>query len=114
MVLKKPTEEKAAALVDLACHSILKREPSDILPDLASKFKRGDEVTIVRRMTWTVPRPGQKEYRKDIVEGTEGIVEGWADSENRKLLMKSVMNVLGGGGPRGSRGVHRLPPLHIT
>ena len=72
--------------VDLGALTILKRNPSDsvsgeVLPKYL--FKRGDEVTFVRRMTWTVPRPGDTEHRKDIPQGTEATVEGWADPRTR-------------------------------
>ena len=86
--------------VDLEGLTILKRHPSDPLHDLVPKFKRGDEVTVVRRMSWVVPRAGQKEYRKDVLEGTEAVVEGWVDAEHRKLLIKAILNIPGSGGPR--------------
>ena len=98
--------------VDLGSLTILKRNPSDpvsgeVLPKFL--FKRGDEVTIVRRMTWTVPRPGDTDFRKDIPEGTEATVEGWADSENKKLLVRLVLNVAGG--PREI--VHEIRPRNV-
>jgi hypothetical protein len=40
-------------------------------PDLDPKFKRGDDVTVIKRMTWTIPQPDAPKYRKDIMEGTE-------------------------------------------
>ena len=65
-------------------------ETSDALPDLTGKFKRGDEVTVIRRMSWVCPVPGEPGRfipRKDVKEGTKGIIEGYADVENRKVLL---------------------------
>ena len=62
-------------------------------PDLGPKFSRGDEVTVIRRFTWTIPQKGQPKYRKDLVEGMEGTIEGFADMENRLVLLKVKMDV---------------------
>ena len=40
-------------------------------PDLDPKFKRGDDVTVIKRMTWTIPQLDAPKYRKDIMEGAE-------------------------------------------
>ena len=60
-------------------------------------FKRGDTVTVVRRMSWLVPHKTKEEYRRDIPEGTEGIVEGFADPQGRKVLVKVNLSVPGEG-----------------
>ena len=62
-------------------------------PDLGPKFSRGDEVTVIRRFTWNISQKGQPKYRKDLVEGLEGTIEGFADMENRLVLLKVVMDV---------------------
>ena len=54
----------------------------------SGEFKRGDLVTVVRRMSWPMPQSGNPEYRKDIVVGASGTVEGYADPEHRQVLMK--------------------------
>ena len=70
-------------------------------PDLGPKFSRGDEVTVIRRFTWNIPQKGQPKYRKDLVEGLEGTIEGFADMENRFVLLKVVMDV-----PDGKKASH--------
>ena len=40
-------------------------------PDLDPTCKRGDDVTVNKSMTWTIPQPDAPKYRKDITEGTE-------------------------------------------
>ena len=46
-------------------------------PDLVPKFARGDEVTVVKRVTWRHPLKGNPGWRKDLGEGTTGVVQGW-------------------------------------
>ena len=72
-------------------------------PDLGPKFSRGDEVIVIRRFTWTIPQKGQPKYRKDLVEGLEGTIEGFADMENRLVLLKVVMDVPDGKNKWSSR-----------
>ena len=38
-------------------------------PDLDPKFKRGDDVPMIKRMTWTSPRPAAPKYRKGHHKG---------------------------------------------
>ena len=61
----------------------------------APKFKAGDEVTLVRRMSWNVPLKGKPKFRKDVPEGLEGVVEGWADPEMRSVLVKVNLTLEG-------------------
>ena len=82
--------------IDLKGFSLLKRRPSDETSNSASQFKRGDFVTVIRRMTWNVPIKGSKDYRKDVVEGTQGTIDGWADVEERKVLVKLRLKLPGG------------------
>ena len=66
----------------------LKKTASDPVPDLTPKFARGNAVTVIRKMTWSVPQSKNPEFRKDVCEGQEGEVEGFADAENRMILLK--------------------------
>ena len=70
---------------------------SGVLPPMS--FKRGDEVTLVRRITSEFPIGG-KDLRRDLQAGTTGVVEGWADTEQRKILLKLVLSFEGQKGPR--------------
>ena len=58
--------------VDLQRLRSLKRNLSSCPDPDARRFKRGDEVTVVRRMSWTIPQPGKPDFRKDITQGTDG------------------------------------------
>ena len=83
--------------VNLEGLRVAKRTSSDGPdPDLDPKFNRGDLVTVVRRMSWTMPQPGQPKYKKDLVEGTEGVIEGWADLEQRQVLLKVILDLPSG------------------
>ena len=83
-------------------------EPQD--PEALPKFKRGDEVTVVRRMTWAVPHPTKADYRKDINVGTEGVIEGFADCEQRQVLLKVILDLPGA--PK-SEVVHSAYPRNL-
>ena len=96
-------EEKESEEVDLQAIRGLKRERSDEGASGASGsssglFKRGDKVTVVRRMTCAVPQKGKKDHRQDIVVGTEGVIQGWADLEQRQVLMKLSISTSGTSG----------------
>ena len=67
-------------------------------PDIDPKFKRGDDVTAIKRMTWTIPQPVAPKYRKDIMEGTAGVIEGWVDIEQRQVLLTLII-----GRPSGAK-----------
>ena len=58
--------------VDLGGLIELKRSSSEGTDpvDMGPMVTRGDEVTVVRRMSWALPQKGQPTFRKDIVEGT--------------------------------------------
>ena len=70
--------------VDLQDMRTLKKNPSEPSADGVHKFSRGDQVTVIRRMSWLL----DDSYRKDLVVGTEGVIEGWADLEQRQVLLK--------------------------
>ena len=95
--------------VDLDNVRSLKKAPSDPLPDLVPKFVRGDAVVVIRRMSWVIPQSHKEDYRRDLHEGTEGIVEGWADHENRQVLLKVLMDL-----PDGKQHiVHQAYPRNL-
>ena len=66
------------------------------LSDEPPKFKRGDNVTVVRRMSWALPQPDVRNYRKDIAVGTSGTIEGWADLGQREVLLKVILDLPSG------------------
>lgn len=93
---QKVSEEDQKEL-NLDSLRILKRTASDgPEPDLECHFKRGDEVTVIRKVTWRLPMKGNDDYRKDLPVGTEGVVEGFADLEKRQVLLKVVLSLPGG------------------
>ena len=99
--MKAPAEDlqKEIDLKTLSSSRELKRNLSEgegPEVDLECKFKRGDEVTVVRRMSWILPQPGNPKYRKDLVEGTSGVIEGFADLEHRQVLLKVILDLPSG------------------
>ena len=44
-------------------------------------------------MTWKNLRDDDSDWRKDIVEGTEGTIEGFADEAKRQALLKILLDV---------------------
>ena len=101
LALEKPPEEKKEQpqelTVDLGVLGSTGATPPESNPDEGLKFKRGDEVIVIRRMTWVIRPSG---VRMDVKQGTEATVEGFADAENRKLLIKVLMTLEGEGAPR--------------
>ena len=51
---------------------------------------------MIRRMTWSFPQPDAPKYRNDLMEGTEGVIEGWVDFEQRQVLLRVSMDLLSG------------------
>jgi hypothetical protein len=88
-------EEADQMEVDLGKLKGLKRNSSDASDSKgpSKTFRRGDEVTVLRRMTWHMPLPGTPDYRKDIIEGTSGIVEGFSDLQQNLVLLKVVVDL---------------------
>ena len=87
-VTDEEEDEDLKQHVDLENIRALKRKSSDPVPDLARKFARGDKVTVIRKMTWSIPQKKNADFRKDLPEGLEGQVEGFADAENRQVLLQ--------------------------
>ena len=81
--------------VDLENLRTLKKNPSGGPDPDAPKYKRGDEVTVIRKMTWALPQKNNPNFRKDLKEGLQGIIEGWADSEMRTVLLKVDLTISG-------------------
>ena len=91
---KTPEDSKE---LDLQCLRKAKRTSSDgPEPDVCPKFKRGDEVTMVRRMSWCIPQAEKPQFRKDIVEGTPGVIEGYAELEERQVLCTVILDLPSG------------------
>ena len=88
----------------------LKRNASETqVEDLTSKLKAGDIVTVVRRMSWVLPQDGKRDYRKDVVEGTEGEIVGWVDLDKRAVLLKVELSL-----PLGLQTVvYQAPPRNL-
>ena len=76
-------------VVDLGSLRELKASGSDAPePKAPAGFKRGDAVTVTQRMSWNVPIKASPDYRKDINVGYTGVIEGYADPEMTKVLLK--------------------------
>ena len=63
---------------------------------------------MTRRMTWAINPSG---VRMDNKKGTKGVVEGFADAENRKLLINVLITEEGEGAPREI--VHEACPRNV-
>ena len=83
----------------------LKRTASEPLDSDLVTFKIKDEVTVIRRMSWQVPRAGKKDFRKDVAAGVEGVIVGFADAEHTKVLLKVILN--------GSEVIHEAAPRNL-
>ena len=51
---------------------------------------------VIKRMTWAIPHLDAPKYRKDIMEGTEGAIEGWADLEQRQVRITVIKGLPSG------------------
>ena len=51
---------------------------------------------MTKKLTWTIPQRGNSNFRKYIAEGTAGVIEGWADLEQRQVLLKAVRSLPSG------------------
>ena len=87
--------DESGGPVDLSSVKGLKRNascPEGPDPD-SLKFKSGDKATVVRRFTLAVPTSEDPDYRKDVNVGTEGLITGWEDAKNRKVLFKVTLKI---------------------
>ena len=90
-------DHEANMKVDLASLRELKASASEgPEPEAPAKFKWGDAVIVTTRMTWTLPTTKNPEYRKDIKEGQQGVVEGFADDCGMKVLLKLSLKMPSG------------------
>ena len=65
---------------ELDLQGLAKLKRTDSEPEApASLFKRGDEVTVLKKTTWHLPTRSDPDYRKDINPGHEGTIEGFTD-----------------------------------
>ena len=87
-----PETKQGVDLENLRC---LQKSISDGPEPDGPKFKRGDAVTVIRRMSWILPQKDNPKFRKDLVEGTEGIIEGWSDAEMRTVALKVSLKIGG-------------------
>ena len=86
--------QEAQQEVNLEAIRTLKKSSSDAAaPEILPKLKRGYLVTVVRRMSWQVPLTGKEDYRKDLVIGQEGTTHGWADLDQRQVLLATVLDL---------------------
>ena len=46
-------------------------------------------------MTWTVATNENPNYRKDVVVGTKGTIQGYADSDSRQVLLQVSLSIDG-------------------
>ena len=85
----EPEDPDDSQVVDLGSLRELKASGSDAPePKAPAGFKRGDAVTVVKKMTWHLPHKANPDYRKDINEGSQGVIEGYADPAMTKVLLK--------------------------
>ena len=47
-------------------------------------------------MTWSFPQLDAPKYRRDLMEGTEGVIEGWADLAQRQVLLRVITDLPSG------------------
>ncbi len=85
-------EDPEKQQVNLGNLRALKKADSDGAPEAPKGLQRGDLVTVVRRMSWPIPGGS----RRDIQEGTEGIVEGFADKDNKSVLVRVTVHLASG------------------
>ena len=76
-------------VVDLGSLRELKQSGSDAPePEALAEFQRGDAVIVTKKMTWHLGHKANPDCRKDIAEGSQGIIEGYADPAMTKVLLK--------------------------
>ena len=69
----------------------------DQAADPSPGFKRGDKVTVIRRMTPTFDLGEDKPpYRRNLDVGLEATVEGWADTKMERVVIKFKVTLADG------------------
>ena len=81
-------DEEDSQSVSLEGLRALKKSSSDGPEPGVHKFKRDDKVTVTRRMSWEVATKENPKFRKDVIEGAEGTIMGFADAAMRQVLLK--------------------------
>ena len=85
---KEAGEEPGVNLANLGGDSGPLSGPQDGLG-----LKTGDLVKVTRRFSVKVPLKDQPDFRRDITEGTEGEIKGFADEEHIHLLLAIDMTL---------------------
>ena len=80
----------------LKAHNSEASDDIHAVPASSGALKRGDKVRVIRRMTWAVPHPERAEYNHNVQVGREGIIEGFADDTQSKVLLSLELNLEGG------------------
>ncbi len=97
-IKKQDVVENASASqeVNLASLRALKANPSDSSapePYKEHDFARGGAVTVCRNVVLRFEGPEKNNVRKKtIAEGTTGVIEGWADRNQKKVLLKLAVD----------------------
>ena len=86
-----PVDEEPHVALDRL--RVLKRKASDEVSVDVGHFRRGDHVTVIRKMSWHIPLAQAENYRRNIVEGTSGTIEGFEDEEGVKVLLKVCVDI---------------------
>ena len=92
-MVKLAEEDEDSQAVSVEGLKSLKRKTSDGPEPAAPKFLRDDEVTVINRMTWTVRNKDTDPFRKDIIEGTKGMIMGFADEAGRQVLLQVQVTI---------------------
>ena len=105
--LQPEVEAEEDTQIDVSLENLrgLKRNASGGPDPEAPKFERGDEVTVIRKMTWHLPQKSNPNFRKDLAPGLGGVIEGWADSKMQQVLLKVNLNI-GGKSQSHTQGVY--------
>ena len=79
--IEVPEDKEGEQQVPLTSLRTLGKHPSAGPDPEGHKFKSGDEVTVIRRMSVKLPHTTDPKYRKDVVVGTQGWSRvGWTKS----------------------------------
>ena len=95
-----PESQQEVNLQALRGNRALERQESaaSAASDGPRTFKRGDKVSVIRRMTWAIPQASDPDFRKNLDVGVEGVIDGWTDKSLKMVMLKVVMNLPDGDG----------------